>query len=228
MRTLALILFALATSPYPAGASIFGEETVPLIKLVAGQITEIERLSETLELARDQVQLLRDLNDGIDQTVSQIQSIEEIISRTRGLDPSAVRSLSDLNDLLERANQTKRELDELAMAKIAVADQAITASALQSDTSYKMGQEMVGVGSQLAVESRTASPGRAQQISAASGSAQMLAQGVELQTLAQMVQLQALTLEFQKSQVQHDLQNEKARQAVFETALTPTRNGVKR
>jgi len=200
--------------------ALFGEELAPLLQLVSGQVTEIERLTQTVGAAKDQVKLLQDLNEGIDRTISQIRSVEQIMQRAKGLDPSSVRSVSDLNDLLARAKQTRKQVDDLMVAKLMIADQAITQSALQSDTSYKMGQEMVGVGSQLAVESQSASPGRASQISAASGSAQMLAQGVQLQTLAQMVQLQALTLEFHKAQLQRELDADRARNAVFETSLS--------
>jgi hypothetical protein len=218
MRSVLLVCIVTALWSSQAFA-LFGEELGPLLQLVSGQVTEIERLSETVGVAKDQMKLLQDLNTGIDRTISQIQSIEQIVQRAQGLDPTAVKSLSDLNDLLSRVKQTKRQVDDLMRTKLNLADQAITQSALQIDTSYKMGQEMLGTGALLARESQTASPGRATQITAASGSAQMLAQGIQLQTLAQMVQLQALTLEFHKAQLQRELDAEQARTALYEGAL---------
>lgn len=203
----------------PSSWAFLGTELGPLLQLVSGQVAEIERLTETVGLAKDQAQYLRELNEGVEQTVFQIESIQSIIDRAQGMDPTAVRSVSDLNDLLSRAKQSKMQIEELLEAKVLIANQAIKSSAVQSDTSYRMGQEMVSTGAHLAHESKSASPGRAAQISAASGSAQMLAQGVELQTLAQIVQLQALTLEFQKTQVEREIRNEGTRRAFYEKQL---------
>jgi hypothetical protein len=195
----------------------------PLLQLVAGQITEIDRLTQTVGLAEENRKLLLDLNEGINKTVQQIQTLQAIIDRAQGLDPRQVKSLADLNDLLSRAKDTRQQIEELLGLKVAIANQAIAESALQSDTSYKMGQEMVSVGADLARESQRASPGRAAQISAAADSAQMLSQGVQLQTMSQMVQLQALSLEFQKSQVEKDLVGEKMRRELYQRQLTTSR-----
>ncbi|MEK6578733.1 MAG: hypothetical protein AABZ55_05855 [Bdellovibrionota bacterium] len=219
-RILISAICALVILPPGNAFSFFGTELGPLLQLVSGQITEIEKLSETVGLARDQMTAIKKLNEGIDRALFQIQNIKSIIERAQGLDPSSIRSLSDINDLLSRAKQTKEQVLDMLLAKVSLANVAIATSALQSDTAYKMGQEMVVTGSQLSNESQVASPGRATQITAAADSAQMLASGVELQTLAQMVQLQAMTLEFQKSQIEQDARSAKLRDAVFEGQLS--------
>lgn len=203
----------------PSANAFLGTEIAPLLQLVSGQVQEIQRLTESVGVAKDQVELLRGLNEGIDRAVTQIQTLHQIVERAQGLDPTAVRSISDLNDLLLRANNTKGLIEEMLELRIGLADQAIARSALQTDTAYRMGQEMVLTGSQLALESQTASPGRASQISAAAGSAQMLSQGVQLQTLAQVAELQALLLEFHKTQLAEQLRAEKLRRAQVEREL---------
>jgi hypothetical protein len=210
-----------------ARASIFGEEMVPLMQLVAGQVQELKALTDQIGIARDQQETLIQLNQGINNAVGQIQSIQALMERARGLDPTSVRSLSDLNDLLVRANQVKLQVNELLRLKVSLANEAIGASALQSDTAYRMGQEMTLVGSSLAKESEQASPGRAAQITAASNSAQMLATGVELQTLAQLLQIQAMNLDLQKAQIERDLQNEQARREMYEKQLGKKREKSK-
>lgn len=210
--TLILSLILLSSSSY---GSMFGEETIPLMKLVAGQITEIERLSENLNIAKDQAKTLHDLNSGIERAVSTLESIQSILERAQGIDPSAVRSLADVNALLERAQSTQEEIRILIRTQIGLADQAIAGSALQSDTAYKMGQEMVATGAQLSNESQSASPGRAGQIAAAAVTSQMVAQGVELQTLSHLVQLQAMSLEFQKNQAAQSIRNNELQSAFY-------------
>ncbi|MCC7441305.1 MAG: hypothetical protein IT285_06720 [Bdellovibrionales bacterium] len=226
----ALIAFAvLVTSPAQA---LLGTELGPLLQLVSGQVTEIEKLAENVGVSREQTDLLHRLNRDVDKTVAQIQTLQTLIERAQGLDPRGIRSLSDLNELLRRAKDVQHLLEELLSLKVEIATQAIARSALQSDTSYLMGQEMVATGSRLAQESETAAPGRANQITAAATSAQMLSEGVQLQTMAQMVELQALLLDFQKTQVERELHAEKARRLSFERALTqdaaPRSKGVPR
>jgi hypothetical protein len=219
MKRLLIPVLFVALVAREVQASIFGEEMGPLLQLVAGQVQEISALAEQLGVAKDQQETLLKLNQGINDTVGQIQSIQALMERAKGLDPSSVRSLSDLNDLLFRANQVKVQLNDLLKLKINLTNQAIGASALQSDTAYRMGQEMTIVGSSLARESEQASPGRAAQITAASNSAQMLAKGVELQTLAQLLQIQAMNLDLQKAQIERDLENERARREMYEKQL---------
>lgn len=216
MKRIVVIVFCLLFS-HPTYAFF---DVGPLLELVVGQIQELEKLSDSVGIAKDQQAFLQGINDGINRTVSQIQTLQIIVSRAQGLDPRQVQNLADLNDLLQRAKDTREEIEVLLEAKISIANQAIAESALQSDTSYKMGQEMVSVGSGLAQESQTASPGRAAQISAATGSAQMLSQGVQLQTLSQIVQLQALTLDLQKTQVEKDIQTDRLRQDMFQSQLS--------
>lgn len=197
----------------------------PLLELVAGQLQEINRLSENLGIAKDQLSFLKELNDGISQSVQQLEDLQEIVDRAQNLDPTQVKSLSDLNDLLERANSLKARIDDVLEAKIFLANEAISASAIQSDTAYRVGEDLTWTGANLAAESRTASPGRAEQISAAAGSAQMVASGVQLQTLSQMTQLQAMNLEFEKTQFERDLQEKKLRNAAYQQELTARKTG---
>ena len=199
--------------------AVLGSEMVPLLQLVAGQVRELEALTEQLGATRDQTGLLFELNDGVNRIVNQIESLEAIVERTQGLNPTSAQSLASLNELMRRARATQEDLSALLQIRSEVADQAIAQSALQSDTAYRMGQEMVASGSELARESKSASPGRAAQISASADAAQMLSQGVELQTLAQIAQLQALQLDFQKAQATQVASESDQRKSAFESAL---------
>ena len=202
-----------------AQASLFGEENVPLFQLVVGQVQEIERLAELIGAAKNQVEAIKSLNAGINKTVDQIQAIEIIIDRAQGVDPTSIKSIAELNDYLERVQDVKARMDDLMGIRVKAAEIGITQSSIQGDTAYKMGQEMISTGSTLANESRNATPGRAAQISAASGSAQMVAKGVELQTMAQMVQLQALSLDLQRSQIDREMTARKMNQNLFINTL---------
>lgn len=197
----------------------FGTEVAPLLQLVSGQITEIEKLSQFVGAAEDQVAVLRALNEGIDRSIAQIRSLQSLMERAQGLDPTEIRSLADLNDLLQRAQGVQHQLEDLAEVRIRLADQVIDKGAAQGDTSYRMGQEMISTGSVLARESETASPGRAAQITAAASSAQMLSEGVTQQTMAQLIQLQAMTLELQKAQLEKDLRESRMRRAELQRSL---------
>src|SRR3989344_4416052 len=87
----------------PNARAFLGTEMAPLLQLVAGQVTEIERLTEQVGAAKDQLKALRELNRGVEKTVAQIQNLHALIERARELDPRSVRSLADLNELVRRA-----------------------------------------------------------------------------------------------------------------------------
>ena len=88
-----LASLALATS---ARASLFGEENIPLMKLVLGQLVELEKLAAALEVAKEQRDLLEQINAGVTRTIAQIEAIEEILTRAQGLDPRNIRRISEL------------------------------------------------------------------------------------------------------------------------------------
>lgn len=199
MKRTVLILLLLCQ---PAEASIFGEENIALMKLVMGQIAELEKLTEAIGLAKENRDLLIQINDGIGKVTDQLDAIDEIVRRAKRLDPKAIRKISDLTALINEAKTLTREIDKLLEAKLLLTEEAILASGLQSETAYSVGQEMVRAGSRYAAESRAASPGRAAQISAAASSAQMMATGTLLQTMSQISQLQAIDLDLKKTEIE--------------------------
>ena len=219
------IIFLALMSSTMANASIFGEETLALLKLVGGQAIELERLADVVGVAKDQRDLLIKLNDGIETGVRQIEAIQAIIERAKGLDPTAVSRISDLTRQIEDVKEIHARTEEVVALKLTLSDQAGAQGSVQSQTAYSMGQEMIAAGSDLAVESKTATPGRAAQITAASGAAQMLSQGVALQTLAHIAQLQAMQLELQKTQMERDQYALTARRAYFSGQLTQSKRG---
>lgn len=219
MRLLTLFVAALLGFAPSSGYALFGEEIPALLELIAGQVREIEQLTQAVGIAKEHRDLALEINRGIDQAVSQIRSVQSVLERVQGLNPTAARSIADLNDYLARMEAARRDLDQALGIKAEIAGVAIGQAAVQSETSYRMGQEMVLVGLELSQESQLASPGRAAQISAAAGSAQMLAQGVELQTLAQIAQLQAMSLELQKAQIEREQSDRRAHREFLENRL---------
>lgn len=212
-------LMMLLLTPLPARASIFGEENIALLKLVSGQLLELERLANALEIAKKNQALLMEINKGIDRVTTQLDAIDTIIQRTQGLDPTSIKRISDITNMIYDLKSMRASVEELVIVKLMLSEKAIGQSAIQSETAYKMGQEMVGTGAALASESKAASPGRAAQISASAQSSSMISQGVMLQTLAQMSQLQAMNLELQKSQMQREVYTEQSRRKFMTSEL---------
>lgn len=217
-----LILIA----PLSARASIFGEENIALLKLVSGQLLELERLANALEIAKENQALLLEVNKGIDRVTTQIDAIDTITQRSQGLDPTSVKRISDITNMIYDLKSMKASVEEIVIVKLLLSEKAIGQSALQSETAYKMGQEMVGTGAVLASEAKSASPGRAAQITASAQTSSMVSQGVMLQTMAQMTQLQAMNLELQKSQLQREVYTEKSRRSFMASELMKSKNGV--
>ncbi len=205
------IFIFLIFTPTSLRASIFGEENIALMKLVVGQIVELERLAEAVEISKDQTEILTKINDGIFKALDQIEAFEEILKRAQGLNPKNIKKISDLTALINEVKEIKNQVKTILSLKLAIADEAIAQASIQADTSYIMGQEMIKVGASLSQESKEASPGRASQISAASGSAQMMGQWVSLQILSHIAQLQAMHLELEKTKIENELSAEDER-----------------
>ncbi|MBI2712581.1 MAG: hypothetical protein HYX41_07000 [Bdellovibrio sp.] len=214
-----VLLLSLLT-PTVSKASMFGEETAVLLEVVANQLTELGKLAENIGVSKEHLQMLYQINDGVQQVTRQIQALQSIVDRAQGVDPTAIRSLADINRSIEDMKAISGDIQELIFVKLLLCNQTIEQAYLQSDTAYKMGQELATTGSQLALESQTASPGRAQQITASASVAQMLASGVQLQTMAQMSQLLAMHLDLQKTEIEKDLKIHSERRAYLKAALS--------
>lgn len=219
----ALVLLVLASS---ARASIFGEENIALMKLVVGQIVELEKLAAALEVAKEQRDLIEQINAGVNRTIAQIEAIEEILNRAQGLDPRNIRRISELTDAILEVRELKRRAQDIQNTRILIANNAIAQSGLQAETAYTMGQEMIRTGTDLSREATSASPGRSAQITATAQSAQTLSSGVVLQTLSHIAQLQAVSLEFQKAQAESRLIENQSQSDYFRSQLL-TKGGGK-
>jgi hypothetical protein len=213
------VVFVVAAWARSAGASLFGEENIPLMKLVAGQIVELDRLAETLQVAKDQRDLMMEANRDINNVISQIEIIDELVERSRGLDPKSIRSISQLNWQLSEMKDVAMEASRILQFKLSLVDESLNQAALTSETAYVTGQEMVSTGQSLAGESRTASPGRASQITASAQSAQMLAEGIQLQSLAHLIQIQAESLDLQKTILANQLGVSETQEQIFKQAI---------
>lgn len=218
MRIKIFWIFLLSVSI--AHASMFGEETPVLLEMVANQLTELQHLSESVGIAKNQIQMIYDINEGVQKVVSQIKALQSIIDRAQGIDPTSIRSLSDINRTIDDMRMMSSEIQDLLIVKMVLCNEAVEEASLQSDTAYKMGQELANTGAELAAESKTASPGRAGQITASASAAQMMAMGVELQTMAQMSQLLAFSLDLQKSQMEKELKTTGMRNSYLKASLT--------
>jgi hypothetical protein len=227
MRFQSVALLALVASA-TARASLFGEETVVLGQMLANQIRELDVLAENVGISKDQRNLLLQLNSGINQATQQIETVQNILERIQGTDPTSIRSIADINRAMEDMKYVSGQIQELLIIKLLLCDEAVEEASLQSDTSYKMGQEMAELGAKLSEESKTASPGRAQQISASAASSQMIAVGVELQTLSHISQLLAASLDLQKSQMERELKTNALRQAYFKQTLSGDRTALQK
>lgn len=199
MRTILTFSLLLTACCTPVAHAVGVTEVLDVLKLISNQATEIQKLTELVDASDRNIAIIKSLNQGIERTVAQIQSVESVYQRVQGLNPTGVKSLSELNHRLAETKALVRDSSQALLLKSQLIEASIGQASLQSETTYLMGQEMAKVGGELARESRSASPGRASQISASAASSQMLAQGVELQALAHLIQLQAQSLDLQKS-----------------------------
>src|SRR3989344_3796908 len=102
MRNTLILLFILSCCVSGnAHASLFGEETLVLMQIVANQLTELKHLAENVGIQKNQIELLYEINEGVQKSTQQITSLQSIIDRSQGVDPTSVKNLSEINRNIE-------------------------------------------------------------------------------------------------------------------------------
>jgi hypothetical protein len=211
-----------------AKASIFGEETIALLKLVALQTEELSQLSESVGATKDQTEILKRINEGVTSLTRTIDAIDEVVKRAKDLDPKSVRRISDLTRMVEDVKELRSKATEVLLLRTLIAQEAVSQGGLQAETAYSAGGEMVKLGKYLNDESAQASPGRASQISASAASGSVVAQGVQLQTLSQIAQMQAISLELQRSEIENRIQTSRQQDSMFLNTLSKRPDAARR
>ncbi len=186
MKKLTLVLLmCLSLSPRPAKADMWGGDIPLLIEIVFNTLQQLLTMKDMLENAEDQLDLLKEINAGIND------SLQVLRTSYPNIDPGIYRDWSNIGDAM-------RELQKIYGVTLPSAnesvekdtDQSVAEAIVLNNDIYKYTREIDEIGEMIKSYSHEVSPG---------GAAKLTAQslGVMLNVLNQSLRAQATSLKLQ-------------------------------
>ena len=181
MRPLYPLVMASATflatlfGPNTVRADIFGGDVAVLVQILSNAIQQLAVLQQTLNLAKGDSDLLQQVNRDIQTALSEINAIQDIVR-----DTNEIGKTKDPVELLNRLRGIYGRLPRIGHIKALEFADNVSGTALGVDNdSYLHALKLESAGTRLQQQARTASPGKAQQLTAQS-------QAIMIHSLAQI------------------------------------------
>lgn len=182
-------------TPNYSHASIFGEEDGILLQILANALQQLAQLKQILQNGEDSLNLFRDINKGINNSLAQINSIAPYINS--GL----YGDLGGLTDILKKIQGIYGEANNSPEQTIYQnTDQTIAEAITMNNSIYDYTKNLDQIGEEIKQYSHEVSPGGAQKLTA-----QTL--GVMIHVMNQQLRAQATGLKLSAQQMA--LQNKK-------------------
>lgn len=193
------IVFCFSTQ---SRADMFGADVAVLTQILAQAIAQLQQLRMILKDGQDTLNLMRDVNAGIFDTLRVLKSVASHV------DPGLYGELSKIEDVARKIQElygvvTNSPLKE-SQSKT---DQAVSEAILFNNDLYEYTKELDQIGEEIKAYADQASPGRAQKLTAQS-------MGVLIHVMNQQLRAQATGLKLQAQALA--VQNKKAKDETAE------------
>jgi len=176
----------------PAKASIFGEETAVLAQILANAVQQLAQLKNILDTGRDNVNLVRDINRGINDSLNLIRTISP------NTDPGLYKDWEKVSDALTKLETIYGIAVESHDNRVQRdTDQSIAEAVSLNNSVYKYTKMIDEVGELIKSQSHAVSPGGAVKLTAQSLGVMLNLQNEMLRTQATGLKIQAQTLALQ-------------------------------
>lgn len=203
-----LIAVSLMVSP-PAKADMFGGDLIYLAQILANAIKQLTELKNMVDNGKDQLNLLTEINRGINDSLRLAQTIDP------NIDPGIYKDWQNAGDALAKLQSIYGIVTNSPDSRVySDTDQNVAEAVTLNNDIYKYTQNIDELGEAIKDYSHDVSPGGAQKLTA-----QTL--GVMLQVMNQSLRTQAtgLKLQAQTMAVQNKKEKDSTKQ-YLETANT--------
>ncbi len=193
MKALCLIFFAstIFMSP-PSKASIFGEETAVLLEILANALKQLTELKALVDNGKDQINLIKDINRGINDSLNLARTIYP------NIDPGIYKDWNNASDALGKLQSIYGIVTQSPDAKIySDTDQNVAEAVALNNDVYKYTQNIDELGEAIKEFSHEVSPGGAQKLTAQTMGVMLQVMNQSLRTQATGLKLQAQTMAVQ-------------------------------
>lgn len=183
----------------PAQGSIFGEENAALYQILANAIQQLAQLRQILSTGQDTFNMLRDINNGINDAMNLANTISPnggpgIYGDWQNIDQS-LQSLQSLYGIVVPSKDSKLQQNT---------DQGIAEAITLNNSIYNYTKEIDDIGETIKQFSHQVSPGGAQKLTAETTAIMLhvLNQGLRAQATGLKLQAETLALENKKEKDQ--------------------------
>jgi hypothetical protein len=208
-KVIAVLLATLIFVSPPSKADMFGGDLVYLAQILANTIKQLVELKNIVDTGRDQLDLIREINRGINDSLRLAQTIDP------NIDPGIYKDWQNVGDALQKLQAIYGIVTDSPDATVyRNTDQQVAEAVNMNNDIYKYTASIDELGEAIKDYSHDVSPGGAQKLTA-----QTL--GVMLQVMNQSLRTQAtgLKLQAQTMAVQNKKEKDSTRQ-YLETANT--------
>ncbi len=201
------LLIMMAVVSYPtklARADMFGGDVVVLGQILIQTIQQLNQLRQIFQMGSDQVDLIRDINRGINDSLRFLRTINP------NSDPGIFRDWAQTSDAIRAVIDLYGGVVPSKDARVqASADQSVAEAVALNNSIYTYTRDIDSIGEEIKSYSHTVSPGGAQKLTAQS-------MGVMLHVMNTSLRAQATSLKLQAEVLA--LQNHKDKEASRETS----------
>lgn len=193
MKKILPIILALQLSFTPmARADFWGGDLVFLAQILANAVQQLAQLKQLLNTGRDNLDLIRDINRGIDDSLNLLRTISP--NRNPGLYKEWAK-VSEALDRLERVYGIAIDSRDKEVQRDA--DQSVAEAISMNNSIYDYTREIDEIGELIKSQSHLVSPGGAAKLTAQSLGVMLHLQNESLRAQATGLKLQAQTMALQ-------------------------------
>lgn len=198
MKLFQTAIFLIVFTPQ-ANAFSFGADVAVLAQILAKSVMQLEQLRQILQSGSDQLNLIRDVNEGLDRTVRLIRLVDP------KFDPGVYRDFKDIGRAVREIEEiygiVTKGPDQRAQRRM---DRVIAEALTNNSSVYDYAKTTEDFGERLHSRSQGASPKSAQRLSAQSLGVVVgqMSQSLRGQATANKLQAQSMIDQNRKNKLQ--------------------------
>lgn len=176
----------------PVNADIWGGDVAVLLQILSNALQQLAELKGIVDNGRDNIELIRDINKGISDSLSLMRTISP------NTDPGLYKDWEKTSDALSKLEDIYGVTIDSKDSKVQHdADQTVAEAISLNNTLYKYTKQIDEIGELIKSQSHSVSPGGAAKLTAQSLGVMLNLQNEMLRTQATGLKLQAQTLALQ-------------------------------
>lgn len=191
-RLISILMAASLVVSTPAKADMFGGDLIYLAQILANAIKQLTELKNMVETGEDHLNLMREINRGINDSLKLAQTINP------NIDPGIYKDWQNVGDALAKLQSIYGIVTSSPDSKVySDTDQNVAEAVTLNNDIYKYTQNIDELGEAIKDFSHDVSPGGAQKLTAQTLGVMLQVMNHSLRTQATGLKLQAQTMAVQ-------------------------------